>query len=199
MTGRFIAFEGGEGSGKSTQARRLADHLGALLTREPGGTPLGERLRDLVLDPPQAEAPSARAEALMIAAARAQHVSEVVRPALERGEDVVTDRFIGSSLAYQGAGRLLGISEVEAVSIFATDGLRADLNIFIDVDEDIAQKRLNRSLDRIELAGKDFHQQVAEAYREIALGDPQRWVVIDGNVAVDEVTKQVMAVIDQRF
>jgi len=199
MTGRFIAFEGGEGSGKSTQARRLADHLGALLTREPGGTPLGERLRDLVLDPPQAEAPSARAEALMIAAARAQHVSEVVRPALERGEDVVTDRFIGSSLAYQGAGRLLGISEVEAVSIFATDGLRADLNIFIDVDEDIAQKRLNRSLDRIELAGKDFHQQVAEAYREIALGDPQRWVVIDGNVAVEEVTKQVMAVIDQRF
>ena len=199
MTGRFIAFEGGEGSGKSTQARRLADHLGALLTREPGGSPLGERLRDLVLDPPQSEAPSARAEALVIAAARAQHVSEVVRPALESGKDVVSDRFIGSSLAYQGAGRSLGISEVEAISLFAVDGLVADINIFIDVDEEIAQKRLNRSLDRIELAGKDFHHQVAEAYRKIAAENPQRWVVIDGNVSVDEVTKQVMAVIDERL
>ena len=199
MTGRFIAFEGGEGSGKSTQARRLADHLGALLTREPGGTPLGERLRQLVLDPPQSEAPSDRAEALMIAAARAQHVAEVVKPALEQGQDVVSDRVIGSSLAYQGAGRLLGVSEVEAVSLFATDGLQADLNIFIDVDEATAQERLNRSLDRIELAGKDFHSQVAETYRKIATNDPEHWVVIDGNATVDEVTEEIMAVINQRL
>ena len=122
-----------------------------------------------------------------------------VKPALEKGQDVVSDRFIGSSLAYQGAGRVLGVSEVEAVSLFATDGLQADLNIFIDVDEATAQERLNRSLDRIELAGKDFHSQVAEAYRKIATNDPEHWVVINGNATVDEVTEEIMVAINQRL
>ncbi len=130
MTGRLVAFEGGEGSGKSTQAQRLADYLGALLTREPGGTLLGEQLRALVLDP-EREAPSDRAEALIIAAARAQHVAEVVGPALAAGTDVVTDRFIGSSLAYQGIGRDLGVAEVAAGAGFATNGPEAGLTPFI--------------------------------------------------------------------
>ncbi|HIG25095.1 MAG TPA: dTMP kinase [Acidimicrobiia bacterium] len=198
MTGRLVAFEGGEGSGKSTQAQRLADYLGALLTREPGGTLLGEQLRALVLDP-EREAPSDRAEALIIAAARAQHVAEVVGPALAAGTDVVTDRFIGSSLAYQGIGRDLGVAEVAAVSAFATNGLEADLTLFIEVDEATAAERMNRSLDRIEQAGEGFHRRVAEAYQTLAAADPDRWVVIDGVGTVDEVTARVMAAVADRL
>lgn len=122
MTGRFIAVEGADGTGKSTQARLLADRLGGLFTREPGGTPLGERIRDLVLDP-MGEGPVDRAEALLMAAARAQHVDLVVAPALAAGRDVVSDRFVASSIAYQGLGRGLGAGPVAEVNAFATGGL----------------------------------------------------------------------------
>ena len=180
MTGRLIAFEGADGTGKSTQARLLADRLGAVLTREPGGTPLGEILRSIVLDP-AGVAPADRAEALIIAAARAQLVAEVLRPALEAGRDVVTDRYIASSVAYQGYGRGLGADEVAAVSAFATDGLAADL------------------VARIEQAGVDFRSRVIAGYRAMADAEPDRWVVVDGNGTVDEVADRVAAAVAERL
>ncbi|MBS1265337.1 MAG: Thymidylate kinase [Acidimicrobiaceae bacterium] len=198
MRGRLIAVEGADGTGKSTQARLLADRLGAVLTREPGGTPLGEMIRSMVLDP-GGERPVDRAEALLIAAARAQHVAEVVRPALDSGSDVVTDRFIESSVAYQGYGRGLGAAEVAAVSAFATDGLAADLVVVIDVDDGTARERLGGVLDRIEQAGEDFRSRVIAAYRDMAASDPDRLVVVDGNGSVEEVADRVSAAVADRL
>lgn len=198
MRGRLIAVEGADGTGKSTQARLLADRLGAVLTREPGGTPLGEMIRSMVLDP-GGERPVDRAEALLIAAARAQHVAEVVRPALDSGSDVVTDRFIESSVAYQGYGRGLGAAEVAAVSAFATDGLAADLVVVIDVDDGTARERLGGVLDRIEQAGEDFRSRVIAAYRDMAASDPDRLVVVDGNGSVEEVADRVSVAVADRL
>ena len=198
MTGWLIAVEGTDGSGKSTQARLLAHHLGAVYTREPGGTPLGERLRDMVLDP-AGDHPVDRAEALMIAAARAQHVAEVVRPALAEGRHVVTDRYLESSIAYQGHGRRLGPGEVAAVSAFATEGLAADLVLLIDVDGPVAANRQSGHLDRIELAGDEFHARVVAAYRAMAAAEPHRWVVVDGIGAVEEVAERVAAGVADRL
>lgn len=198
MRGRLIAVEGADGTGKSTQARLLADRLGAVLTREPGGTPLGEMIRSMVLDP-GGERPVDRAEALLIAAARAQHVAEVVRPALDSGSDVVTDRFIESSVAYQGYGRGLGAAEVAAVSAFATDGLSADLVVVIDVDDGTARERLGGVLDRIEQAGEDFRSRVIAAYRDMAASDPDRLVVVDGNGSVEEVADRVSVAVADRL
>ena len=198
MTGRLIAVEGGEGSGKTTQARMLADALGAVFTREPGGTPLGEQIRDLLLGT-EGDAPCDRAEALLMAAARAQHVDRVVVPALARGDDVVTDRYIGSSLAYQGVGRGLGVAAVAAVSEFAVDGVEADLVVLLDVDTAEAVARLDGSLDRIEQAGDAFHARVAAAYRDLAAADPQHWVVVDGRGTVDEVAQCLQAAVAERL
>ncbi len=198
MTGRLIAVEGGEGSGKSTQAARLADHLDAVLTREPGGTPIGEHLRSLVLDP-EGRAPDARTEALLMAAARAQHVAEVIGPALAAGRDVVTDRYIGSSLAYQGIGRGLGVEAVAGLSAFATDGLDADLVVLIEVDAATTASRLDRPLDRIEQAGDGFHARVAAAYRALAAADPDRWLIVDGTGTIEEVAVRVAGAVDGRL
>lgn len=198
MNSRLIAVEGADGSGKSTQARLLAERLGALYTREPGGTPLGEQIRDIVLDPdgnPLAD----RAEALMIAAARAQHVAEVVRPALAAGRDVVTDRYIDSSIAYQGYGRRLGPDAVAAVSDFATEGLVADLVVLIDVDGSISANRRGERLDRIELTGDDFHDRIVDAYRKMAAVEPHRWVVIDGVGTIAEVAARVVTGVNERL
>ena len=139
MTGRgaFVAFEGGEACGKSTQAARLAARRDALLTREPGGTPLGERVRALFLDPATGVV-EPRAEALLVAAARAQHVAEVIEPTLAGGRDVVTDRFTGSSLAYQGFGRGLPVAQVRELSAFATGGVDPDLYVLLTVSADLA-------------------------------------------------------------
>ena len=198
MTGWLIAVEGTDGSGKSTQARLLAQHLGAVYTREPGGTPLGERLRDMVLDP-AGDHPVDRAEALMIAAARAQHVAEVVRPALAEGRHVVTDRYLESSIAYQGHGRRLGPDDVAAVSAFATEGLAADLVVLIGVDGPVAAKRRSGHRDRIELAGDEFHARVVAAYRAMATAEPDRWVVVDGTGTVEEVAERVAAGVADRL
>ena len=196
--GRLIAFEGGEGAGKSTQAARLAAELGAVLTREPGGTEVGRRIRSILLDPGITDL-DGRAEALLLLADRAQHVAEVVRPALARGADVVTDRFAGSTLAYQGWGRGLDPGELERLSSWATDGLEPDLVVLLDVAPDVATGRLDRSPDRMELAGEEFHRRVAEGYRALAAASPSQGGGVDGSDPVDRVAARVRAAVDARL
>ena len=198
--GRFVVFEGGEGSGKSTQARRLADRWGAVLTFEPGGTEVGARLREILLSPETGDL-DPRAEALLMAADRAHHVSSKIRPALLRGRDVVCDRFVGSSLAYQGYGRDLGIDAVRAINEFATDGLVPDLVVLLVVGPEVAAERLAAAgkPDRMEAAGDEFHRRVAEAYAMLAAHDPDRWVAVDGSGTPDEVEARVLAAVSTRL
>jgi dTMP kinase len=198
--GRFVVFEGGEGSGKSTQARLLAERWDALLSFEPGGTPIGGRLREMLLDPANADL-DPRAEALLMAADRAQHVATVLRPALNRGRDVVCDRFVGSSLAYQGHARGLGVEEIADISAFATDGLAPDLVVLLEVSPDEARERLAAAgtPDRFEAAGEAFHAKVAEGYRMVAAHHLDRWVALDGSGPVDVVAERVAAVVEERL
>lgn len=198
MTARFIAFEGGEGSGKSTQAELLAKALGAVLTREPGGTAIGMRIRGVLLDP-ATRALDARAEALLMAADRAQHVAEVVRPSLAAGRHVVTDRFAASSVAYQGYGRGLPIEEVRSLSEWATGGLWPDLTILLDVPHDVAVARLARELDRFEREDGAFHARVLGGFRAMAAADPDHWVVLDGTGSVDAIAARVRDAVHDRL
>ncbi|HEX3424625.1 MAG TPA: dTMP kinase [Acidimicrobiales bacterium] len=201
-SGRFIAFEGGEASGKSTQAARLAASLGAVLTREPGGTQLGQYLRRLVLGPEGDDRIDIRAEALLLAADRAQHVATVIRPALAAGRHVVTDRYAGSSLAYQGYGRGLDVEHVRRLSDWASQGLWPDLVVLLDVPPAVARARMSGAgddLDRLELAGADFHQRVADGFRALAASSPDTWRIVDGTGDVDEVAAQVTAVVRAHF
>jgi len=184
---RLIVFEGGEGSGKSTQAALLAARLGAVLTREPGGTGIGIRIRGLVLDPAVGTSLDVRAEALLMAADRAQHVAEVIRPALARGDDVVSDRFSGSTLAYQGYARGLDVEELASLSQWACAGLEADVVLLLDLPAEVAMARMKRSPDRMEATGDAFHRRVAEGYRALAAAHPDRWRVIDGSGSVEDV------------
>jgi len=186
----YIAFEGGEGSGKSTQARILAERIDALLTREPGGTPLGVRLRELLRNTEDV-AIGARAEALMMAADRAQHIDELIRPALTSGRHVVSDRTAFSSMAYQGGGRELGIESVGKLSDWAVDQQWPDVVVFLTVDSGEVNGRLDRSLDRIEQAGEAFHRRVNDAFAEMAAADPKRWVTVDGHGSVEDVADAV--------
>lgn len=184
--GRLIALEGIDGCGKTTQARRLADRLGALLTFEPGATELGVSLRRLLLD--TAGSPvSERAEALLMAADRAQHVTEVVMPALEAGTWVVTDRYTGSTLAYQGFGRGLDLARLERLVQWATGGLAPDVTLLIDVPVAVASARRQDSMDRLERQGGGFQERVADGYRRLAAEAATPWVVVDGSASVEEV------------
>ena len=196
MRGRLIAFEGGEASGKSTQAALLAHRLGAVLSREPGGTALGERIRELLLDPSMVGM-DARAETLLLAAARAQHVSEVIRPALEAGRDVVTDRFSHSSLAYQAYGRGLEPEEVRRLSAWATAGLWPDLVVLVELPEEVAARRRGPP-DRIEAEGQAFHRRVRDGYRRLVSEETERWRVVDGAGTVEEVAALVWAAVADR-
>ena len=198
MTGRLIAFEGGEAVGKSTQARLLAERLDAVLTHEPGDTDLGKLIRSMVLTA-TGRPISPRAEALLMAADRAQHVAEVIRPALDAETHVVTDRFIGSSLAYQGFGRGLGVDEVLALSLFATGGLQSDLNVLLEVSEEAARSRQASPGDRMEAETADFHRSVLEGYRTLAEQYSNRWVVIDGDRPIDVVADTVYAAVRDRL
>jgi dTMP kinase len=193
--GRLIVFEGGEASGKSTQAARLAADLGIVLTREPGGTELGKRIREIVLDPAAADL-APLTEALLMAADRAQHVAEVIEPALAAGDDVVTDRYIPSSLAYQGHGRGLDVDELRRLSAWASGGVDADLVVLLDVPPSVAAERLE-GRDRMEAAGDEFHARVADGYRELAADNRDRWVVVDGVGSIDEVATRVRDAVEK--
>lgn len=194
MTGRLIAFEGRDASGKSTQAARLATRLGAVLSREPGGTAIGEQVRELLLDTDVGL--SARTEALLMAAARAQHVADVIRPALAEGRDVVTDRYAHSSIAYQGYGRGLPIDEVRRLSDWATEGLWPDLVVMLDVPDDVVVGRLG-GRDRFEAAGSDFHDRVLLGFRDMAAAED--WATVDGTGSPDEVAARVWSAVSARI
>ena len=196
--GFFLAFEGGDGAGKSTQARLARAWLQELghrvvLTREPGATPLGRRLREVLLDP-QGEV-SPRAEALLYAADRAHHVYTVIRPALEDGAVVVTDRYVDSSVAYQGAGRALPVEDVVAASIWATGGLTPDLTVVLDVPPAVALRRSAGPADRIEAEPTEFHDRVRREFLRLAAAEPGRYLVVDAMLAPE----QVAAVVRQRL
>jgi dTMP kinase len=196
--GRLIAFEGVEGAGKSTQLELLRQVLEGrgrevVVTREPGGTPAGERVRSLLLDPGVELHP--RAEALLFAAARAELVERVIRPALERGAHVLCDRYLDSSLAYQGGARGLGRGPVEDVNRFATGGLLPDLVVLLDLDPAAGLGRQARDPDRIEAQDLDFHRRVRDAFRDLAAADPKRFAVVDASAPVPEVAAQVQAAV----
>lgn len=202
--GRLIALEGIDGSGKTTQARLLAEALGAQLTHEPGATDLGRALRHLLLESDHG-APTPRAEALLMAADRAQHVDEVVRPALEEGRWVVTDRFSGSTLAYQGWGRQLPTEPLRQLVTWATGGLEADLSILVDVSLEVARQRLGGSgpdrpgPDRLERLDADFHERVRHGFVALARSDPDRWAVVDGAEPPEVVARQIAGVVAERL
>jgi dTMP kinase len=199
--GRLIALEGIDGCGKSTQARALADILGARLTHEPGATRLGASLRRLLLSP-DSPSPSPRAEALLMAADRAEHVALVVEPALGAGEWVVSDRYAGSTVAYQGYGRGLAVAELRRLSAWASAGLAADLSVLVDVSVELARVRLAGSpggVDRMERLGPEFAERVRDGFLTQAEEDPTHWVVIDGSGPVEATTAHIVGTVYERF
>jgi dTMP kinase len=203
-SGLFIAFEGGDGAGKSTQAARLAGSLESrgltvLRTREPGGTPIGEKLRSLVLDHGHGHI-DAHTEALIFAASRAAHASQIIRPALARGEVVLTDRYIDSSVAYQGAGRGLGTDAVRSVNEWATAGLQPDLTVLLDVHP--AEGRSRRTAgdaaeDRLESEADEFHARIRQAFLDLAAARPDNYLVLEAGRPVEDIAELILARVEQ--
>ena len=202
MTARFLVFEGSDASGKSMQTRLLAERLGAQTTREPGGTSAGLKMRALLLDhSPEGASLSIRTEALLMAADRAQNMSEIVLPALATGRHVISDRSYGSSLAYQGFGRGLQVDEVFEVSKWAMQGRLPDRNILLRVPLPIVMARLAAAglPDRLEAEGESFLKRIADGFDTLAAGDPVRWRVVDGVGSIDEVHERVWASVSDLF
>jgi dTMP kinase len=196
--GLFLAFEGGDGAGKSTQVRLLAQALRALgrevtVTRQPGGTELGAAIRDLVL---HGDHVSPRAEALLFAADKAHHVDQLVRPALARGEVVITDRYTDSSVAYQGAGRDLGAGEVHDLQMWAVHGLVPALTVVVDVPAAEGRRRRGDTHDRLESEEDAFHEAIRQHFLTMASGHPERYVVVDGTQAPEHLHGLVMHRLD---
>ena len=198
-SGLFLTFEGGDGSGKSTQSALLTEWLSqqgrtVVHAREPGGTELGLELREIILHRRGYIAP--RAEALIYAADRAHNVATVVRPALERGDIVIQDRYLDSSVAYQGAGRVLEPAEVRDVSLWATEHLLPDLTILLDLDIETGRARLDDArtrYDRLEAEAAEFHHRVREAYLALAAAEPDRFLVLDATAPVDTLAERIWA------
>lgn len=200
--GMFITFEGGDGSGKSTQIQSVRDWFESrgrevIVTREPGGTELGTEIRRLVQNGP--EDVDARTEALLYAADRAYHVATVIAPALERGAVVLGDRYIDSSLAYQGAARSLGVDEIASLSAWATRGLYPSLTFLLDLPPEVGARRRTDAPDRMERESMDFHERVRHEYLRLADAEPDRIVVIDAVGTVDEVFSEIRGVLVERF
>lgn len=200
--GLFIVFEGGDGVGKTTQSRLLADHLSALghevvVTREPGDTPAGRVIRRLLLDPATGDL-DPRAEALLYAADKAQHLAQVVRPALDRSAMVVCDRYVDSMLAYQGAGRVLDVTEVAAIADWATRGLHPDLTVLLDLDPALAVGQI-ADKDRLEGAGEEFHRRVRERFLRLAAADPDRYLVLPARADREAIAARVAEAVAARL
>ncbi|KJL31269.1 dTMP kinase [Microbacterium azadirachtae] len=197
--GLWITLEGGDGTGKTTQAALLEEWLRsqgwkALRTREPGGSEVGVLIRDIVLHHRGDIAP--RAEALLYAADRAHHVATVVRPALDRGEVVIQDRYLDSSVAYQGAGRVLDADEVRGLSLWGAEGALPDLTVLLDLDPVIARRRLDsaeKPFDRLEAEREEFHRRVRESFLTLAAAEPERFLVVDAAQDADEIAAAVRA------
>ena len=205
----FIVFEGLDGSGKTTQIHKLADYLrekkssDVIFTREPGGTPLAEEMRELLLRHDE-EVPSPRCELLIYGAARAQHVSQVIKPALDQGDWVLCDRFTASSVAFQSGGRGIDRADIDLVNQFATSGLKPDLTVFIDIDlEECESRKAQRSLelgveqDRFETEKRDFHQRVRDSY--IAQSEKNdSWAVINGHQSIEDIFSEIIQIFEER-
>jgi len=198
-TARYIAFEGLEGCGKSTHVTRLAAALGAVATREPGGTTIGASLRATMIDAANTML-SPRAEALLMAADRAQHLDELVTPALQRGQHVVSDRSAYSSLAYQGYGRQLDLSMLKQFNSWAIGNRWPDLVVYIDVPLDILLERLKkRELDRFEREDRSFFERIAHGFNEMAKAEPDRWLIVDGTPPKDELAATILREVTSRL
>ena len=197
----FIVLEGPDGSGKSTQTRLLVESLRAsgktvVQTREPGGTPAAEAIRNLVLSP-EFTGLDSRTEALLFAGARAEHVANVILPALRRGEVVVCDRYIDSSIAYQGIGRDLGIDRIRDLSLWATGGVVPDLTIVLDMDAAVGLARVGHELDRLEQEPQGFHDRVRRAFVELALHAPERYRVVSAGGSIEEVSARINVAVEE--
>ncbi|MFC7490001.1 MULTISPECIES: dTMP kinase [unclassified Knoellia] len=192
--GLFIAFEGGDGAGKSTQVRLLADALESagrevVVTRQPGGTPLGAQIRDLVL---HGDHVSPRAEALLFAADKAHHVDQLIRPSMDRGAVVITDRYTDSAVAYQGAGRDLGAVEVHDLQMWAVGSLVPDLTVIVDVTAQEGRRRRGEVHDRLEAEADAFHDAIRHHYLAMAQGSPERYLVVDGTSSPESIHAAVV-------
>lgn len=200
--GKFYTFEGIDGCGKSTQLARVAERLKAvgtpcLVTREPGGAPISEKIRELLISPDN-KVMCPNTELLLYLAARAQHVREIIVPAIDRGETVLCDRFEQATFAYQGGGRGLDTAMIRSINDFATDGTEPDITFIIDIPVEISQERLNKigkGKDRMESAGIDFFERVRQAYIDAATADPYRIKLLDGNKGMDELTEEILSMI----
>lgn len=193
-SGFFIAFEGGEGAGKSTQTQLLSARLAGegfsvVVTREPGGTPTAEKIRCVLLDPTITDMPD-QAEALLFAAARADHATNLIRPALENGSIVICDRYLESSVAYQGYGRNLGGKYIRELSEWATQGLLPDFTVYLDVPAQVSLDR-RKGTDRMEIQSLDFHMQTQQAFRDLAQQSQAAHIMIDATLSVDEIAKLI--------
>lgn len=203
----FITFEGPDGSGKSTVIKAvyeklLKDNFDVLLTREPGGTPIAEKIRDIILDNSNT-ALDARTEALLYAASRRQHLVEKIWPALKEGKIVLCDRFIDSSLAYQGGGRNLGVENVLNINLFATENTYPDISLFFDVSPEIGLSRVNsdkkRVADRLDNENENFHDKVYETFKKIVANNKNRFIVIDASKPLDEVIKNTYQILKNKL
>jgi len=201
VEGIFITLEGIEGSGKSTQAELLKEFLVGIgfkvvLTREPGGSPIGEKVRGILLDRSNCGM-EPMTELLLYEASRYQHVTEVIRPALEQGKVVICDRFFDASTAYQGYGRGIEIDTVNRLNLIATNGLKADLTIVLDLPVEIGLKRIGSQLDRIEGERAEFHERVRRGYLEIAEDEPERVKVVDGSGSIEDTFARVRSIVER--
>lgn len=197
--GKYIAFEGLEGCGKSTHVKRLAETLGAVATREPGGTRIGALLRAILADPENTDI-DPRTELLLMTADRAQLMGEVIEPTLTSGRHVVSDRSVYSTLAYQGYGRGLGVDTIRGINEWALNQVLPDIVVWIQIPREEAERRLaKRDLDRFEREGADFFARIADGFAEMAAADPDRWILIDGTLPKDDVQAAIHAAVAPRL